>query len=741
MTTYEEQHIRKQVALSFSEMESTNDLVRLINKVWSFFSGENYQPIPAKVIYHFSNHQHSQDAYRSFEIPKKNGKMRTIQSPCHALKRIQFCLNFILSSMYDDPHPAAKGFVRGRSILDAARPHVKMPYIYHVDLKDFFPSISFFRIKACLEIPPFNLSGSKKNIAFCIANLCCLYDGEQSRLPQGAPTSPILSNIVCQRLDKKLTGLAKRFNARYTRYADDLTFSSYINLAGEKDFQEELARIIDGQQFCVQEDKTHQENRQYRQRVLGLTVNEKLNISKEYVKSIKMYLYLWESYGYGRACRLFEADWDKSAKNTRSIPSLRNYLSGKLEYMRLVKGSDDPTFQSLYQRFTDVCMENDIPDWKQFKKEMELFCQKAYNPTYDAKELLRWYQERLVDIDVRLLKESNLYFSITKAFTYLSKKLYANQPLMTKVAVHDARRLPFFLYTHFSKQEPLKFLTHTWDQYAESTSFTDYEDFIQKTNEAFKRITPEFKELDRQLYACFYAFLNNDGNGRGWGQYHLKTSWKSDWIKAWCNKHTDSSPWDCPIPEAYKQINDNLRVNYFSDIIELFKEEFQIRTENQQLKRMVRRLVNKHLNPGFNVRINVPPTKLYTNVSLLSHALDTLLYNLSQRKEFTDIEITTIDQPDYIDLSVCQIGSIYYADREQLLQETESGDFEEIRKKLTNRCDWMVQTTCKDGGNYQIAYLNSLAPNGSTKELDKVKGFTHILRFYKPQAYEKNTDY
>lgn len=167
--TEQEIKIRQQVAQSFQDIKTVADLTKLMNEVWSYLCKGVHKRIPLKDVTYFSNYKLAKDAYYKFLIPKKSGKTREIQAPIKDLKRLQICLNFILSSLYH-PHPSAKGFILGQNIGDAAKPHVRMPYVFHLDLKDFFTSISLYRVKACLTLPPFNLNGDKERIAYCIAN-------------------------------------------------------------------------------------------------------------------------------------------------------------------------------------------------------------------------------------------------------------------------------------------------------------------------------------------------------------------------------------------------------------------------------------------------------------------------------------------------------------------------------------------------------------------------------------------
>lgn len=172
-------------------------------------------------------------------------------------------------------------------------------------------------------------------------------------LPQGAPTSPVFSNIICQRLDKRLSGVAKRFNINYTRYADDITFSSMHNVYQENGaFLKELNHIILDQGFDIKESKTRLQRRGYRQEVTGLVVNDEVNVRKRYVKQIRMWLYYWEKYGYNKSETIFLRDYFMDKGHVKKAkPNFQNVLSGKLEYLKMVKGFENSTYLSLKKRF------------------------------------------------------------------------------------------------------------------------------------------------------------------------------------------------------------------------------------------------------------------------------------------------------------------------------------------------------------------------------------------------------
>ena len=359
------QHIEA-IRQQFASLQTKEDLLTLLNLAKSvlFNKGEE-NPIKLKSLTWYANTSLEVVRYQSFTIPKKSGSERIIYAPVGPLKTIQRCLNLVLQCVFT-PHKAATGFVPGKSIIDNARPHVGRHYIYNLDLKDFFPSVDFHRVKACLKLAPFNLTGDREPLAFLIANLCCeRHPGDPKRafLPQGAPSSPILTNVVCQQLDRRITGLAKRFGATYTRYADDMTFSSFTNVyQPEGEFCCELERIITDQRFVINPDKTRLQRPGYRQTVTGLTVNEQVNVSRRFWRDIRALLHNWETLGYDEANSRFRNVYavDKAYVSTKA-PALANVLSGKLLFMKMVRGADDSLYQQYVRQLealTDTTTDN-----------------------------------------------------------------------------------------------------------------------------------------------------------------------------------------------------------------------------------------------------------------------------------------------------------------------------------------------------------------------------------------------
>lgn len=347
--------------LLLSKIRSTTtriELLKLLNEIKADLTGSAVYPFTLQKMTRLCNPRLGRNRYRKFMIPKKSGGVRTIYAPNGNLRWMQVCLNEIFKTLYT-PSPYAMGFTQGRSIVDNASRHVNQNYVFNIDLSDFFPSIDQARVWKRLQMPPFNFS---KEIANVVAGLCAIEmvheeEGKEPvktyKLPQGAPTSPLLTNAICDTLDRRLAGLAKRFGLHYTRYADDITFSSMHNVYQEgSQFREELQRIITGQNFRINPKKTRLHHRGQRQEVTGLTVSEKINVAHSYVKNVRALLHIWEKYGINAAIAKFYPRY-KAEKGylNKGEPDIRKVIDGKLCYLKMVKGEADPVYCRLREQF------------------------------------------------------------------------------------------------------------------------------------------------------------------------------------------------------------------------------------------------------------------------------------------------------------------------------------------------------------------------------------------------------
>lgn len=359
----EQTHIN-QIRNQFAALQSKEDLVKLLSVAKNMLYGKDCVPIQLKSLTYYANPTLSKKRYQTFSIKKKSGTDRTIHAPVKGLKAILRALNFVLQCVYE-PHEAATGFVLNKSIVDNAKKHVGHHYVLNMDLKDFFHTFDRNRVKMGFMYEPFNLNGDREPLAFLLASLCThpfeIGGVVKNVLPQGSPTSPTLTNMLCKKLDRRLSGLANRFGATYTRYADDITFSSPHNIYTDVVFNNELKRIIEeDQKLVINPQKTRLQKAGYRQEATGLIVNDKVNVRRRYVKQIRMWLYYWEKYGYEKAEQIFKRDYVADKGHVKNVKAqLVNVLDGKLEFLKMVKGVEDETYKGLKERFDFLVGYND----------------------------------------------------------------------------------------------------------------------------------------------------------------------------------------------------------------------------------------------------------------------------------------------------------------------------------------------------------------------------------------------
>lgn len=353
---YDLRMTRAEIVAAAGKLETTHDLLILLNRIKMDELGDKGHPFIMPHLNYFINPARNKKSYKTFRIPKKSGGFRIISAPKALLKSFLTYTNILLQSFYDAPDYIT-GFVPARSVVDNAERHVGMNYVFNTDLKDFFPSISKSRVWATLKHYPFRFNDT---IADAIAGLCCsevVLEGEKKiALPQGSPCSPILTNIVCRNLDYKLHKLAQKYHVRYSRYADDITFSSNRNVfQKDGDFQKEMEAIITAQNFVINTKKTRLQNKSQRQEVTGLIVSDRVNVTRNYVRWIDNLLYIWERYGEQEAYMSFLRHYTPKQNLHKGRPNMRSVLQGKLLYLKMVKGVDSDVWRRLQRKFNILC--------------------------------------------------------------------------------------------------------------------------------------------------------------------------------------------------------------------------------------------------------------------------------------------------------------------------------------------------------------------------------------------------
>lgn len=262
--------------------------MQMINEITTRDELADLVGIPYRKLTYILYKKHVENMYTSFEIPKKNGGRRLINSPNEELKYIQKNLvkalyryeQTLLDKDINIHSSVSHAFENEKSIFTNARIHRNKRFIINVDLENFFDSIHFGRVRGYfLKNNYFRLTDE---VATVIAQLTC-YKGS---LPQGAPTSPIISNYICNIFDLRIMKLAKKYRMNYTRYADDLTFSTNDKhcIEYQDEFLLKLKKEIDRAGFSINQTKTRISYKNSRQEVTGVVVNQKISIKREYYK-------------------------------------------------------------------------------------------------------------------------------------------------------------------------------------------------------------------------------------------------------------------------------------------------------------------------------------------------------------------------------------------------------------------------------------------------------------------------
>ncbi|MGK7379472.1 reverse transcriptase domain-containing protein [Planococcus sp. 1R117A] len=320
----------------------------------SFEDIANLLEVPQELLW---KHVVEKKSYTNFKIPKKQkDEFRQINKPSKNLDIIQKKLNYILKLVYTKSHNASHGFILDKSIKTNALAHINNKVILNIDLENFFGSINFARIRA-MFMTYFKFNSI---VATTLANICC---DNNNVLAQGAATSPIISNIIANKLDKQLHRLAKSKKCVYTRYADDITFSTNLNEIHKDILHDEinlvlgsvLSNLISSNGFNINNSKTRISRKNKAQYVTGIKINTKLNVNRKYVKKIRTILNNIEKNidNLEEAERIFY-NKHKFRKTLFKDYNMFNIVRGMISHIGFVKGKKDEVFFKYATRYNEI---------------------------------------------------------------------------------------------------------------------------------------------------------------------------------------------------------------------------------------------------------------------------------------------------------------------------------------------------------------------------------------------------
>ena len=435
-------------------------------------------------------YSNNNDLYTLKKIPKKNGQERIIYQPNNYIKPIQRNLLYILGKKYKSKE-CSHGFEKNKSIKTNALNHISKKHILKIDLEDFFPTINFRRVYGILKSEPFCFN---KEVATFLAHICIYQNSventfDQGLLPQGAPTSPLIANLACRRLDNKLIQLSKKYKCNYTRYADDIYISTNLSKFPEEIFSnnklsEEIIDIIEKENgFKINNDKVKLLEKHQRQIVTGLVTNKKLNLRRNFIKNTRAMLYQWEKAKNKYTLTLFNENTSEQEKE-----SLFNKCSFKIFF----SGTEFKDYNNL--------SEND---------KLSLIAKYTKLPLDDKKKYIYF----------KLAAELSLYDVEAK----MHERFYPNalhKPLFKNVLLG---KLGYIKYIRGDEDDLYR---KYWNRYCRITNSNKFKPLIIKDSQDNRLLNMlncieeglnvEFKEYyeKEKLLESVNSFLNSDSGGQ-----------------------------------------------------------------------------------------------------------------------------------------------------------------------------------------------------------------------------------
>lgn len=421
--------------------------------------------------------------YRSFNVPKKQIGFRQIDQPIKGLSIAQERFAAILNEVYN-PKAFVHGYVKDRSFLTNARYHEKQRWVLNIDVENFFGSIDFPRVRGLFRS---KLFGYNDRVSTILARICT----HQNALPQGARTSPIIANLIAHNLDKKLVAIAAKENMKFSRYADDITFSSSqkkiprsLVKSWEPEFGnrevelgEPLLEAFQSSSFKVNHNKTRIQLYDERKVVTGLVVNSFANVRRSDIKLLRMKLHSAKKHGLGNASSI----WLPESSNPQSF---WKHIEGWLGYIRQVRGSEDPVLSKLCKQAIEANTNASmwIKEQAQMVHEFDIFLSHASEDKSRVRKLneklkklgvsvffdeesIEWGDSIVERINIGLVKSSFFVPFLSESF---SNKGWTNKELNSAISMNIGRKgriLPICDHNfHVGQNYPLlsDILYQTW---------------------------------------------------------------------------------------------------------------------------------------------------------------------------------------------------------------------------------------------------------------------------------------
>lgn len=314
----------------FPEIRNIVELALYLGTNVNTILGYVYTQYPSKSgSYEKNEKEYNSPHYNRHFIKKPDGRKRLISEPKYKLKQMQ---KLILHDMLEKVllEDCVTGFVPGKSVLDNARPHLTCNTLVKIDLRNFFPSL---KLEYVLEV--FRGMGYCKPVAGALACICTDLYRLQRAAAQGAPTSPMIGNLYAEHLDRRLKGLWEKHGFTYTRYADDLAFSSEEEDVRVGNLISATYEIIKDEGLYPNLSKTKVLRKGNRKVVTGIVVNEKLNLKREWIRTLRAEIHNYQQTGIPDGPEGIEA---------------RQQLEGKLAYLKMIRPEKAEKYMLEYEK-------------------------------------------------------------------------------------------------------------------------------------------------------------------------------------------------------------------------------------------------------------------------------------------------------------------------------------------------------------------------------------------------------
>lgn len=344
--------------------------------------------------------------------------------------------------------------------------------------------------------------------------------------------------------------------------------------------------------------------------------------------------------------------------------------------------------------------------------------------------MLSTMKDKAASVDILLQNgaDTNIKQEVTVKDLASSKKV---QVLISKTQNNNPQELIKILSNFTNK--PMKFTTHTWDFGSLKSVFGTFDESMEAVRKQFKSFEEELKGLSPNLYKKIDTFLfntNPDLEYSWCSKAKINIGWLSlDGLKEYCDNGNNA--FDFKLKESI--IVDNNQINTFGEIVNLFKQEIEIRNDFKNLDNIFSDVQEDLLDEDFyfdisNSKLN---RQFYTDTEKFTNAIHKIFDEIKKRKDYKTVELITKELEDRsVEIRITQLDSVSGKNVQALLNDINDGDFADVKDALTNLCDWSVESICDDG-SFRLNYLHSNNVKSIVPLESRVKGFTHILRLYR----------